>query len=284
MMMNRMPSPRLLGPIPLALLIAAAGGGGTARGVVIGASADSYVHSGSYANFNFGADRYLLSKSQSASAADFHRKDYIRFNLGSTPGRIEAATFALTVSDGTLGDVGSPPHAYSFNVYGILDGSDAPWAEGSGVMGGTSTSGITWNNAPANNAASGSGLTSAAVLLGTFSIVGRGLPGQVVGISGPALVDFLNADTNGVATLIVTRPTTDQWGSVVHMFASRENLIHAGPQLDLAHATVPEPSAMALGALDGLPGRGRPEEREGVPPATRPAKRPCDIRRIPFFE
>jgi len=110
-----------------------------------------------------------------------------------------------------------------FRVYGLADESlDLAWDADS----------LLWADAPANVLDDGFSLDeSKVVLLGEF-VVEQGVSSGQRTLSGGALADFLAADTNGVATLILVRLTdeTDRHG-LVHAFASREHPVAMPPTL-----------------------------------------------------
>ena len=70
-----------------------------------------------------------------------------------------------------------------------------------------------------------------------FTVTRGSQHGQVL-IDGEKLVDFLNADTNQIVTLILVRATKEiDAGGLVHGFANRLNLIAAPPALLLSTNT-----------------------------------------------
>ncbi len=111
----------------------------------------------------------------------------------------------------------------TFAVYGLTDESLDEWDERT----------IRWQNAPAN-LWGGASLDPGQVRpLGTFEIVQGELSGTR-SIEGPALADFLNRDTNGMATLIVIRQTQGSGRSdLVHGFANKNHPELAPPTLRL---------------------------------------------------
>ncbi len=205
-----------------------------------GLGADAFVlefHSGS----NYGAAPTVDIKN--AAEPSFSRKAYLRFDIAAHPDPISGTTLRLVVGDG--GGNGGPPvtGAQVFRVWGLGDvsagvaGDDAPtglgWAEGDGLEEAPSSIGITWANAPANSA-SNDELTTDATELGQFTIEGTGTPGDLITFSSDAMDDWLNADTNGLVTIVVSRQTFDpDWEGWVHEFASREHPTLAPPTLDL---------------------------------------------------
>ena len=236
-----------------------------------GLGADSCAQAGSNQNNNLGASGHLACKQGTPGN---NRFVYLRFDTTPTSGtQLLDASLTLTMSDGSLG-AGSSTTEWTFNVYGLLDGaagdgspdvSGSPgWWEGTGGTAtstswytGDSVDGIDWLNAPAVDQAADYGLTSDATLLGSFLITGAQQPGLEISFTSPELLDFLNADTNGLATIIIGRDTPgDAIGSgpsdtIVHFFASKEyeGGLYA-PALDLVY--VPEPTSMTLLALGGL--------------------------------
>jgi M6 family metalloprotease-like protein/uncharacterized repeat protein (TIGR02543 family) len=158
---------------------------------------------------------------------EFTRKGYLRFDLSSLNMNTTAATLKWVVStiDATIagGD-------QTFYVYGITDET---------LDSVTLDSNVTWANAPANNTASFYAADLAkAQLLGTFAIDYNGdkpAPvGTVVSLTGQALIDFLNADTNGVVTLIIGRVgNTGTTGGKNLYFAGDANTTYAPPSLVL---------------------------------------------------
>jgi hypothetical protein len=230
-------------------------------------NADAYVRNGGLANANFGADQNLGAKYATvASGVGFDRKDYISFNIASIkPFIIEDATLTLTVSDSILGNADNANQVYSFSVYGLKNGAGDKWTEGTGTTAAPGVNGINWNNAPGNNTASGNGVTSLATSLGSFTLTGRGTPGQQIVI--PGLAPFLRADSNNLTTFIITRDTrqitADDTNNVVHNFASREQGPALAPQLTVITALAPEPGALALLGVGLLGMMALPLRRKG---------------------
>lgn len=208
----------------------------SAQAILISASKDAYIESGQ-ANTNFGNSPVNLIKRQGTSA--FNRKSYIGFDLGvlaSDP--IVAATLTLNFVESSRGslDATGLAMAFEFELFGLVNELLDGWGENT----------LTWNNAPAN--ASGYDLNSfMAVSLGTFSLTGKGIGSY--DFTSQALVDFLNADTNSLVTLILRRNTDQPNGSnnYIHAFSSWDAGVF-GPQLsiELAPAPVPEPATVIL--------------------------------------
>ena len=219
-----------------------------------GRGADSYVefysNDATKANVNYGGEDRVRIKNAGTDDT-LSRKAYFRFDLD------ELGTDLVDTAALQLNVVGSDSSTQLFHLYGLLDStSDEEWIEGNGGSDDDPTGEITWNNAPANAAglAEIDGLLT--VDLGTFT---GGTDGSVVSISDldagiSGLVDFLNADTDGLVTLIVVRDTHDSnFSGSVHEFWSRdhEGLDDLGdaPRLLLTTAPVPEPETLALLAM-----------------------------------
>lgn len=233
----------------------------TARAdTTLSAQADTFVRGGTSADANFGADDNLLVKfGVGTNGVNVHRKSYVRFDLSPLSGVVTQATLSLTISDAIIGNITDTTQEYTFHLYGLIDGVGENWTEGDGTLSSPSTTGITWNNAPANDTTSGFGVTSDALSLATFTLVGRGTAGQVINISNPTLLSFLNADTDNQVTFILARDTLeisdDNQNSVIHAFASKERGgPFAPPTLTvLTSNEAPEPTSLALLMLAGIP-------------------------------
>jgi hypothetical protein len=114
----------------------------------------------------------------------------------------------------------------TFAIFGLTDETLDDWNEET----------IRWNNAPANFPGGASLDPAKAVRLGTFEIVQGELSGTR-SIEGPALADFLNHDSNGLATFIVVRETQGSGRSdLVHGFANKKHPELPPPTLRLTVA------------------------------------------------
>jgi len=150
-----------------------------------------------------------------------HRKSYLRFSLdGIAPGAIESARLELRFTPTGWG-LASHLGDAEFAVYGVLDDALDAWE--SATLG--------WGTAPANEVATGNGVLREKVReLGRFTVP-RGIQTGSFGIHGEALRDFLNADPNRRATLVIVRETREnRGGGLVHAFASSR------------HPTLPPPT------------------------------------------
>ena len=100
-----------------------------------------------------------------------------------------------------------------FTVYGVTEDALDAW----------SADGLTWENAPANDALSGSVVSGKTVKLGSFTMP-QGVLEGVFSLSTPELATFLKRDGNKLATLMVVRETAELvGGSVVHGFAGNHH-------------------------------------------------------------
>lgn len=179
-------------------------------------NADSYVQRNN-PDTNYGTGTQLVVKNGDGTDA-FDRKAYVQFDLSSLTAPITSANFSLTGVASNVGGTLSGNPTFTFNVYGLQTGNQN-WGETS----------ITWNNAPANNPLSDfEPDTTAAPLLGTFSVVGRGI-GTTYSVSSPSLASFLETRRNDssirAATFIIGRATASSGntnGTYAHAFNSRE--------------------------------------------------------------
>lgn len=234
------------------------------RADVIGASADSFVAygGGSNAGVNYGSSNTLVLKGADDNTAvpepGTARKTYIKFALSNSD-PVTSASLTLNFVNSGIGTFdtasGYDSAAFVFNVYGLNNSATAEaWTE----------SGITWANAPGNNATSAtlaSGTTT--MLLGTFAVTGKGI-GTTVSFSSDELVSFLNADTNDSVTFIITRTgkiTNGFYNNYSHAVASRET--GSGPTLSVS--VVPEAgsfSLLFLGTMFLLGYHGKRQDRK----------------------
>ncbi len=206
-----------------------------------GNGADAFVRAGAFADANFGAETELLVK-HDVSLNDFTRKTYLRFDLSQLSGADpQDARLKLTVANPDC-------DAVTFNLFGLNDGDAGEnWNEAT----------LSWNNAPGNDSASQSGMNGSATLLGTFTVDAAHL-GEVVSLASAGLVTFLQADTDGRATLMLTRqgpPTASNTGS--QDFAAKEHSTLDAPLLDLTIVEAGGPYFAVEGGAVSLAGSGR---------------------------
>lgn len=222
-----------------------------------GNGADALVESISYAtyraNCNSGGLETMEIKNNGPDPNNngytIIRKAYLRFDLSSlSGGDVDAAVLRLTSDENSS--------SQTFNLYGLNDGDMGEnWIEGTGVRLNVTTDGdssndnwLRWTNAPANmegNAIDSSRTT----LLTQFQGAANG---AAVEIAGGMLRDFINADTDGLVTFIVTREThAEKYDDPNHDFRAKEFLDvddAFAPALILVPEMqpVPEPTAWLL--------------------------------------
>lgn len=231
---------------------------------------DTFVQNGSTTDNSAAND--LVVKFTGTSADTTNRKAYIRFDTATlpAPGTIGVASLTLGVSINNGGGTGTPsttPQNFTFNIYGLNNGSTA----GNGKLGEDwGLNAINYANAPANDTANanlaitGSGTVDGgqAALLGTFTVTEFQPAGSVVtALSGASLVNFLNSNTDGRVTFIITRTgmtantsvsgggSTLQGNGNTGFTSANSGNTALRPTLS---AEVPEPGAVALLASTGL--------------------------------
>jgi len=171
-----------------------------------------------------GPDAMLLVKN--TVQPNYNRKAYLGFDLSSLSGlEVVEAKLCLAFAPTGLGFASEVPDA-TFSVYGIRNEALDDWDERS----------IRWENAPANRLGGAELAPDQVVLLGRFEIAQGVLKGTRE-ISGAALVDFLNHDTNGLASLVLVRETQGSGRSdLVHGFAGKRHRDLPPPTLKLLAA------------------------------------------------
>jgi len=157
------------------------------------------------------------------------RKGYIRFDTSAIDFSVGSASLDLVVSHEDL----DPPNKTTIHVYGITDQSlDLDTLDGS----------TTWANAPANDTSSAYAADlSEAALLGNFEVTNADEAGTTVTFGNRALSEFLNADTNGLVTLILGRNGGN----------NTDNLLFAGD----THGSYAAPTLRASAAVDRVNNR-----------------------------
>ena len=168
------------------------------------------------------SDTLLLVKNAPETA--FRRKACLRFDLAPLRAR-RVREAALTLNFEATGfGYASLTGACTFAVYGVTDEAQDAWSPET----------LAWENAPAFSPEAGAVDATRAVPLGTFTIP-RGVVAGTYAIAGRALADFLNADANRQATLVVVRETSEAGrNSAVHGFAGNRHPTLAPPTLRLA--------------------------------------------------
>lgn len=170
------------------------------------------------------SDILLLVKKTTPDSSDYTRKAYIGLDLASIAGmKIVDAQLSFTFTPTGLGFASEVPDA-TFAVYGLTDESLDNWDE----------RGMRWTDAPANQPGGSSLDLAKVVLLGKFAIP-QGTPSGTRSIAGERLVEFLNSDTNQMATFILVRETAGSGRTdYVHGFANKNHPNLPPPTLKLA--------------------------------------------------
>lgn len=184
------------------------------------------------------SDRATLSANGSQSG-DF-MKIYIKFELPEDFGTAVNAEFRITPNS-----LVNPLWTLNYGLFGLEDsaaGNDWPQLSPGTIVGAPYTSGLTWNNAPANDTSNGTAFTTDATgQLASFTTKG-GSAGTVIAVSAQQIIDFLNSDTDKFVTFMVVR--TVGTTTAEDTFASIENTSYAAPQLVLNYEPVPEPMSI----------------------------------------
>lgn len=168
------------------------------------------------------SDTLLLVKHTEQVAC--RRKAWLGFDLTSLQGReVKDASLTLTFEPTGFGYASLLPDCV-FTVYGLTDQSLDGWSE----------SGLSWENAPANDSEAAGVDMSKAESLGNFTIPQGVLEGAFT-MRSSELTRFLNKDSNRFATLVVVRETKETLGGgVVHGFAGNRHPTLKPPTLRLS--------------------------------------------------
>lgn len=166
------------------------------------------------------SDVLILVKNSKDPKPDYLRKGLIGMDLsGLAGGKVTDARLELTMVPTGMGYAAELPDS-TFAIYGLTDESLDHWNPET----------VRWATAPANRTGGAAVDPKKTVKLGTFQVP-QGIQSGVKSIDGPALVEFLNRDTNGLATFILVRETPGSGkGDLVHGFANRK------------HPTLPPPT------------------------------------------
>jgi len=200
-----------------------AGDGWQAITTAFGHGQDSYIQAGQKPTPEFGKHPFVRVK-WTTGKPELNRKAYLAFDLSQFVGRqIEDAELVLTIEPSELGFASFVPDS-TFAVYGVIDEKEDAWAEND----------LSWQHAPAHDAMQSEfnqPVASKVKLLGKFEIA-QGINRGTRKLRGKNLVDFLSADTNQTATLIICRETDETADSgLVHAFATKENGTRSAPML-----------------------------------------------------
>lgn len=170
------------------------------------------------------SDTLLLVKNSATKA--YLRKAFLRFDLGPLRDQ-KVSTASLTLNFEATGfGYASLTDECVFAVYGVTNDTQDDW---SGET-------LAWETAPAFSPDAGTVDLAQAVKLGTFTTP-RGVVSGVFSIEGETLANFLNADANRRATLVVVRETIQLGNTTaVHGFAGNRHPTLAPPTLRLTLA------------------------------------------------
>lgn len=175
-------------------------------------SRDTYVQQGDPTT-DFGSSTALIAQN-SSQFPDRNRKIYMKYTLPPNGTAADGASLEITPSG-----IYNSNWFWEYKIHGLKDA--AP---------GNDWTAITWNNAPANDTGSGNAFTADATgPLGT--ITGGGSAGDTRSAASQALVDFIQADQDGVVTLMMVRSNDS---SANDTWASREAVDFPPPQLVLS--------------------------------------------------
>lgn len=165
----------------------------------------------------------ILVKSTVPESADYFRKGYVGFDLAALGGaKVVGAQLAFTQVPTGMGFASEVPDS-TFSVHGVTDDALNHWPE----------NGLLWEDAP-GNAPGGSAVDPArTVKVGEFRLP-QGVQSGVWSVNDPALAAFLNARTNGFATLVLVRDTLGSGrNDYVHGFAGKDHPTLPPPTLKL---------------------------------------------------
>jgi len=152
---------------------------------------------------------------------DWTRKAYLGFDLSPLSDyHVVEAVLNLTIESSGFGYASLVPDA-TFGVYGLTEETLDEWLE----------SELDWDSAPSNLPGGAEVDLNRTVRIGEFIVIQGELAGSCE-VSGRQLIDFLNEDTNQLATFIIVRETLEsKVGSIVHAFAGKDHLTSAAPTL-----------------------------------------------------
>lgn len=198
-------------------------------GTNVGNGADTYI-SGDWSNttgtdestLNYGSADYVRV---SKNYWDADLKAYLRFDLSGLPSGATITSAQLVMRNRYWGSNNMTGY-----FYGSPDGSTGDgltdWSEST----------ITYNNAP-YNVASGDGFTGV-TYIGQTSLSGYEDGDNI--LADTRLADLLNADTNGLVTIMFVN-NTNGWGTE---FRTKELNSTQMPRLEIEY--IPEPATMGL--------------------------------------
>ncbi len=188
-----------------------------------GRGRDAYIQSGNPEKYleaeRHNSESLLLVKN--SLDEDWTRKAYLGFDLSPLSDyHVVEAVLNLTIESSGFGYASLVPDA-TFGVYGLTEETLDEWLE----------SELDWDSAPSNLPGGAEVDLNRTVRIGEFIVIQGELAGSCE-VSGRQLIDFLNEDTNQLATFIIVRETLEsKVGSIVHAFAGKDHLTSAAPTL-----------------------------------------------------
>jgi hypothetical protein len=198
---------------------------------------DAHVRGGTNAETNYGTHNQLWVRN--TTGANDQLKIYLEANAGGILASGEIFSNAALTLKSALDESGSS----TVSLYGIVDNGDA-WTE----------SGITWNNAPKNDTASGDGVLSGTVLLATLDM-NNSVVGTDYTFADARISEYLNwtagaisdpygngASGDQLATFILVSSTQ----GVLYRFTSSENTLYGNPNPSVSYDVIPEPATLGM--------------------------------------
>ncbi len=175
-------------------------------------------------------------------------KSYIKYQIPFDLIEVLSAQFEITRTF-------AGPWNYVYNLYGMNDdaaGNDWPELSPGEIPGQPYTAGLTWNNAPVNDTGSGDGFTAdASGPLASFQVLGSNNGGSAPDIYttavSPALAQFINLDSDGVLTVMVTRQDVNNSND---LFATKEHATLEPPKLLLTYEAIETKTVTITAAAD----------------------------------
>jgi hypothetical protein len=194
---------------------------------------DAHIRGGTNSGTNYGDETVLWVRN---STANDQLKIYLKTNVEGHLSGSEAFSNATLSLNATVTQTGSS----TLSLYGIVNNADA-WTE----------SGITWDNAPQNDAASGNGVLSGAVKLATLELPTGTTAGANYTFADEKISEYLNwtagagsgsygygSSEDKLATFIIVSSTTP----VLYRFTSSEATVKPFVSYDV----IPEPATVGL--------------------------------------
>lgn len=223
-----------------------------------GVGADTYVRWREdlpESDTNYGAATTLRTKDPdvlNSSGYGNARKIYLRFDLTAIDAR-EVVAAALELSFAAAEPTGTNSRLW---LFGLEDGHPGEgWGE----------TAITWNNAP-GNAQNCCSTSAEAAYLAEAIRPDDAEALDILSFASPELVDFLNADSDGRVTFIITGAGGGNDEGIFNAFHSKESggVDALPPTLELT--VVPEPStalllSLGLMSLSSMRERATPDRR-----------------------